>query len=164
MEKVIFLDIDGVLNCNNTPNSKHFPYIADERLVRRFRSVLEASGASAVLSSTWRFYPAGLFSARYYHIPFEEVLPDLTGRPRSEEIGAWLSSHPQTQRYAVLDDEDDELDGLPLFQPNSREGLTDEIAVALVRYLNGESNRDMRASLMRRWVQICKQIVRGHPG
>jgi hypothetical protein len=27
--KVVFLDIDGVLNCTNTPNPRKFPYIVD---------------------------------------------------------------------------------------------------------------------------------------
>jgi len=28
--KVIFLDIDGVLNCDKTPNPRKFPYIVDK--------------------------------------------------------------------------------------------------------------------------------------
>lgn len=63
MKKVIFFDIDGVLNCDSTPNSRHFPYIVDERMVKGFRDVVEVTGAYAVLSSTWRYDPAGLFSA-----------------------------------------------------------------------------------------------------
>ena len=30
--KVIFLDIDGVLNCKKTPNPRKFPYVVDKRL------------------------------------------------------------------------------------------------------------------------------------
>jgi hypothetical protein len=43
--KVIFLDIDGVLNCNETPSK--FPYIVDEKLLWRLDRLLKQSGASA---------------------------------------------------------------------------------------------------------------------
>jgi hypothetical protein len=35
-------------------------------------------------------------------------------------------------RFAVLDDEDDELDGLPLFQPSAVTPLTEQIAQGLM--------------------------------
>jgi hypothetical protein len=48
-----------------------------------------------VLTSTWRYDPAGLFSARRYGIPFIGCTPDLPQRPRGEEIRAWLKKHPR---------------------------------------------------------------------
>jgi hypothetical protein len=35
--KVIFLDIDGVLNYKKTPNPRKFPYVVDKRLLVRFK-------------------------------------------------------------------------------------------------------------------------------
>jgi HAD domain in Swiss Army Knife RNA repair proteins len=64
--KVIFLDIDGVLNCHKTPNPRKFPYVIDDGLLARFRQLIERTGASVVLSSTWRYDPAGIFSAKRY--------------------------------------------------------------------------------------------------
>ena len=46
----------------------------------------------------------------------------------------------------MLDDEDDGLDDLPLFQPSARTGLTKEIVRGLEKYLNGETDQDMRAN------------------
>jgi hypothetical protein len=40
--------------------------------------------------------------------------------PRSREVQLWLKRHPQVTRYAVIDDEEDGLDALPLFQPHQR--------------------------------------------
>jgi hypothetical protein len=57
--------------------------------------------------------------------------------PRRNEILAWLRDHPGVTRFAVLDDEDDELDGLPLFQPSAVTGLTEQIARGLMDYLAG---------------------------
>ena len=61
--KVIFLDIDGVLNCSKTHNPRNLPYVIDPKLLKRFERLLERTGAKVVLSSTWRYDPAGLFSA-----------------------------------------------------------------------------------------------------
>jgi histidinol phosphatase-like enzyme len=52
--KVIFLDIDGVLNCKHTPNPRNFQFIVDPVLLNRFNNLLKLSGAQVVLSSNWR--------------------------------------------------------------------------------------------------------------
>jgi hypothetical protein len=109
--KIIFSDIDGVLNCKRTANPRKFPYIVDPKLVDRLRRVIECTGAQVVLSSTWRYDPAGLFSAKYWGIPFVDVTPDRPREPRRNEILLWLGDHPAVTRYAVLDDEDDSLTG-----------------------------------------------------
>jgi HAD domain in Swiss Army Knife RNA repair proteins len=67
--KVIFLDIDGVLNCKRTSNPRKFPYIVDKRLLLRFRRLLDQTSAKVVLSSTWRYDPAGVFSAKHWNAP-----------------------------------------------------------------------------------------------
>src|SRR3954471_8632333 len=105
--KVIFLDIDGVLNCAKTPNPRHFPYIADPQLLTLYRTLVEKTGADTVLSSTWRHDPIGLLAARHYGIPFVDVIPDMQHHSRCDEIKAWLKKHPEVTRYLVLDDEDD---------------------------------------------------------
>ena len=45
---VIFLDIDGVLNCEDTPNPRKFPYIVDARLLSLLKGLLARTGANAV--------------------------------------------------------------------------------------------------------------------
>ena len=92
--EVIFLDIDGVLNCTNTPNPRKFPYVVDPKLLKRFKRLVQQTGANFVLSSTWRYDPAGPFSAKYWGIPFIGVIPDMPKRPRRDEVLAWLKTHP----------------------------------------------------------------------
>ena len=64
--KVMFLDIDGVLNCEGTPNPRKFPYVVDNRLLGRFGKLVQITGSRVVLSSTWRVDPVGLLAAKYY--------------------------------------------------------------------------------------------------
>ncbi|HKH00136.1 MAG TPA: HAD domain-containing protein [Bradyrhizobium sp.] len=162
--KVIFLDIDGVLNCRKTPNPRKLPYIVDQKLLARFQELVRRTGASVVLTSTWRYDPAGLFAAKHHGVPFIDVTPDLPKQPRSKEILEWVRGHPDVTRYAVLDDEDDQLDALPLFQPSPRTGLTEKIAAALADYLDGKTDQDMRCARIVRLMQNIRSIFTRHPG
>jgi hypothetical protein len=161
---VIFLDVDGVLNCKRTPNPRKLPYIVDPLLLKRFAQLVDRIGAEVVLSSTWRYDPAGLFSAKHWGIPFIDVLPDMPKRPRRDEILAWFEAHPDTSRFAVLDNEDDELDELPLFQPSAATGLTDEIVEGIADYLSGKTDRDMRCNRIKRLLQNMHAVFKGHEG
>jgi hypothetical protein len=162
--KVIFLDIDGVLNCKKTPNPRDFPYIVDPKLLKRLHRLIRRTGAKVVLSSTWRYDPAGLFSARHWRVPFIDVTPDMPKKPRRSEILAWLKDHPKVQRFVVIDDEDDELDELPLFQPSAATGLTDDIVKGVIKFLDGKTDQDMRRNVLQRAVQNIRATITGHPG
>jgi HAD domain in Swiss Army Knife RNA repair proteins len=146
--KIIFLDIDGVLNCNNTPNPRNFPYVVDKKLLARLKKLLDRTGAKVVLTSSWRLDPIGIFAAKHWGVPLMDVCPDMPKRPRRDEVLTWLSRHPKVTRYAIIDDEDDELDGLPLFQPSCKTGITAEIMKGVEKYLSGKTEHTMRASLL----------------
>jgi hypothetical protein len=158
--KVIFLDIDGVLNCATTPNPRKFPYVVDKKLLARLRTLLDSTGAKVVLSSSWRCDPIGLYAARHWGVPFFDVCPDKPRSPRAREMLAWLSDHPRVTRYAVIDDEDDELDDLPLFQPSAQTGLTMEIVRGAASYLNDETDETMRASAVVRLGQNIHSLFK----
>jgi len=162
--RIIFTDIDGVLNSRKTPNPRNLPYIVDAKLLKRFEELVARTDAAVVLTSTWRYDPAGLYSARRLGIPFVDVTPDRPERSRREEVLGWLHDHPEATRYAVIDDEDDQLDDLPLFQPSARIGLTDEIAAAVADYLCGRTDQDMRRSVVARWFQRIGAYLKGHEG
>ena len=69
------------------------------------------------------------------------------------KCGSWLKKHPTVKRYVVIDDEDDELDELPLFQPSASTGLTEEIVKGVVHYLGGKTDEDMRCGRINRVIQ-----------
>ena len=143
---MIFLDIDGVLNCEKTPNPRKFPYVVDKKLLARLQKLLERTGAKVVLSSSWRLDPIGLLAAKHWRVPFMDVCPDMPKRARRDEVPTWIAHHPNVSRCAIIDDEDDELDELPLFQPSCKTGITVEIVKGVEKYLSGKTDRTMRAS------------------
>ena len=85
-------------------------------------------------------------------------------QPRRNEVIAWLKEHPDADRYAVIDDEDDELDDLPLFQPSAKTGLTDKIANGVADYLEGKTDRDMRCGRITRMFQNIYASFKQHEG
>ena len=162
--KVIFLDIDGVLNCRKTANPRELPYIVDRKLLKRLKRLLERTGARIVLTSTWRYDPAGLFSAKHWGIPFMDVIPDMPKQPRRREILAWLKAHPQVKRFAIIDDDDDGLDELPLFQTSPAVGLTTSICTGVARFLDGKTDKDMRRNAVVRTLQNIRAALTNHKG
>ena len=52
--KVIFLDIDGVLNCGSTEARCGYYLGIDDDKVQRLRRIVDATGAKIVLTSTWK--------------------------------------------------------------------------------------------------------------
>ncbi len=162
--KVIFLDIDGVLNCRSTPNPRKLPYIVDRKLLKRFSGLVKRTRAKVVLASTWRYDPAGLFTARHRGIPFIDVIPDMPKQPRRNEILTWLRAHRGVKRFVIIDDEDDELDELPLFQPSAATGLTQAICNGVAKYLEGKTEEDMRCNTIVRTFQNIRSALKGHEG
>lgn len=130
--KVIFLDIDGVLNSVRTavayggyPHSlkpgSGFDWVA----IRMIRGLCEATGVRVVLSSAWRLNNDFRDVGKAFELPIIDRTPSLLG-PRGIEIQAWLDAHPEVERFAILDDDSDMLDvQMPFFvKTDGFEGLT----------------------------------------
>jgi hypothetical protein len=61
----------------------------------------------------------------------------------------------------VLDDEDDQLDELPLFQPSAAMGLSEKMADGLTSYLLGRTDKDMRCNRLERFLQTFIRSSKG---
>src|SRR3954454_22452465 len=85
--KIVFLDIDGVLTCDQTPNPRKFPYVVDRKLLARLKKLLERTGAKVVLTSTWRLDPIGLWAARHWGVPFIDTTRPSEARPPRRGAG-----------------------------------------------------------------------------
>jgi hypothetical protein len=109
-----------------------------------------------------RYDPIGVLAARCFGIPFIDMTPDLPGEPRCGEVLAWLEQHPEVERFAVIDDEDDELDDCLYSRPSSSTGLTEQIAQAAKSCLCGKTDEVMRCNRLHRVLLNLSAAVRGH--
>lgn len=141
--KVIFLDVDGVLN---TPKLiKRFGYDhVDPVLTALLARIVRETGARIVLSSTWRIdekdrklveaalaqHGLELFGSTPVH---KKEYPDWVRR--CEEISAWLQGN-QVSKFAILDDLDDAGIEGSFFQTDEDLGLTVEIAERVILHLS----------------------------
>lgn len=144
--KVLFLDIDGVLNSehwfvNRTERGGLYTQV-DPIAVAILSRVIKETGCSIVVSSTWRrvywdvivpvLNHAGLkYSGSWNRTP-------ILNKERGYEIEQWLSEHPEIISYAIVDDDNDMLpDQLSRYvQTDWKIGLDDTAANKLIEILN----------------------------
>lgn len=113
--KVLFLDIDGVLNRDGTEERCLFYTGVDRVLSERLLSWMKDKDIKIVLSSTWRNYSEMHDHLREAGLEWIDVTPDHRNkqerlqRMRGAEIAEWLSNHPEVTQYAILDDATDML-------------------------------------------------------
>lgn len=135
--KVLFLDIDGVVNCATTIERFRGCFGIDPSMASRVKNIIEATGCSVVLSSSWRYDDPFRDEVQERVCDLLDVTPKNNGlTSRGTEVKSWLEGHPEVTRYAILDDNNDFLVGQPLFQTSWNQGLTDEIAQNVIAHLN----------------------------
>lgn len=99
--KVIFLDIDGVLNDAPTIMEKDDDLPAEPHL-SCLKQIVDATGAEIVLSSTWRRNDVRN-KLKTVGLKFIDRTKEL--KDRDTEIREWLDRHPEVTNYVILDDE-----------------------------------------------------------
>lgn len=114
--RVLFLDIDGVLNSTRTcvahggypmelTHTEAFDWVAIKLLQR----LCDSSGIQVVLSSAWRLTHDHKDVAKAFDLPIIDRTPSLLGC-RGDEIQHWLDNHVEVTNYAILDDDPDMLE------------------------------------------------------
>lgn len=134
--RVLFLDVDGVLNSRKTTNFHNNLWPIDPYMAFMVGKIQLDTGCEIVLSSSWRYHPDGVSATRKI-VDLLDITPKLNAA-RGEEIQAWLDKHPEVTKYAILDDDSDMLpEQLPnFFQTTFDDGLTEDIAKAITNHLN----------------------------
>ena len=118
-EKVVFLDVDGVLNSNRSTE----PTIAED-MVKRLAHIARKTGASIILSSSWRYEYVRHINPEsdYYDKDIDHLITILKkygleiadttplsyingANARPYEIRTWLAGRANVKRFAILDDE-----------------------------------------------------------
>lgn len=156
MTKILFLDVDGVLNNEGVFKDRRFGYMPlDHLCIERLHNVVRETGCKIVLSSAWREIER-LEKALDAHLVFE-VYNGLGADPllvrhddrstrrlsgdayngRGSEIAEWLSRHPEVTGYAIVDDDGDMLPEQTdrFVRTTFDTGMTDEDAAKLITIL-----------------------------
>ena len=118
--KVIFLDIDGVMNTKvyrENPDVDYYEHPISEMHMCLLEYLVKTTGAKIVLTSTWREYwnkgklqfdRFGAYINRLfaeYGLEIYDKTPEQ--HDRSEEIDAWISLYQgELESYVILDDFD----------------------------------------------------------
>lgn len=146
--KILFLDIDGVVNPFQTDYDGMVVTKIDDGCVSNVKKVVEKTGCKIVISSTWKA------SSNLMDVLEEELFPKLPKgcvigctptiipqKNREDEISLYLSSHKDIDRYVIVDDYDFELnsflkDGRCVIT-DALSGFTESDAEMCIGILNG---------------------------
>ena len=144
--KVIFIDVDGVLN-------------SEKDLLALLKELVESTKAKIVVSSTWRigcsksgrnsWYGEGIFKTltdrlAEYQMEVYDITPVINkpGVQRGDEIRAWLeNAKEEIDAFVILDDDADmcEFTGTNLVQTSMKTGLLEYHVEIAKSILNGEN-------------------------
>lgn len=114
--KVIFLDIDNVLNCSTSVSNCNGWVGIDTALVRKLAQIVQVTEAKIVLTSTWKnnFEPGAYKQthpeAKYLSNKLRKQGLKVYSKTidknynRGEGIMNWLDSHKDVTAWVVLDD------------------------------------------------------------
>lgn len=123
--KVIFLDIDGVLNVCSRGRDK-YGRLFHQPFVDNLRNIIERTNAKIVISSTWRMKGLEVMKEMWkdrelageviditinsHHLVEEGVLKKYDKVRRGREIQDWIDeNHTEIENYVILDDDNDML-------------------------------------------------------
>ena len=165
MRKILFLDIDGVLNTalfhNKVEREKmqdKYGYTFDPAAVKNLKLIFDETGAELVISSSWKYMGLAklreMWKMRNLPGKIADITPDITSKEflsnadfesmnyqsfRGQEINGWMMLHGKdVSHYAILDDM---YDMLPEQQPHlvwidSEVGITGGNAAQAIMILN----------------------------
>lgn len=121
--KVIFLDIDGVLNVYPQGHDD-YGAIFHQHFIDNLAHLINSTGAKIVISSTWRYSGLDVMKemwekrnmpgevidvTTFTWEPEEEDMDFYERAERGNEIQVWINEHPELTSYVILDDDSDML-------------------------------------------------------
>ena len=110
--KVIFLDVDGVLNSDKTKARTPNGYIGiSSEKVDLLKEIVKSSNASIILSSSWRLMDPIDLDYKYliHQLGYKglhiQSRTELLKNHRGREIKKFLDEHKDIEAFVILDDE-----------------------------------------------------------
>ncbi len=149
--KIIFLDIDGVLNSvksmkdlYNDQGIRGFNDVPAPKHVKNLNRITEETGAKIVVSSTWRKLHSIISLMYIFHLC--GIKGEIIGctpvlhKERGHEIQAWLdeTEYKDIEKFIIIDDDSD-MEHLMdyLVKIDNRYGLTEKDVHKSIEILNG---------------------------
>lgn len=153
--KLIFLDIDGVLNSSAWfkcffKQNQVIVSVPDDKLdpdaIARLNKITDATGAKIVISSTWRMLFRSKFPELIEILKEHGVTGDIIGMTpilgtvRGKEIKSWLYTNTEydVEKFIIIDDDSD-MDTLRdnhLIKTTFEFGLQDEHVSWAIKWLS----------------------------
>lgn len=155
--KIIFLDVDGVLNTKST-KARCNGYIGiDENKLPFLKEIVESTGAEIVLISTWKEHWERLPERKRFQDAFANQLDEklnsvglkVLDKTEDKRDGVWYSrgegildylAYHIVSSFVILDDLQFDYDGCDLtdnfVQTNEKDGLTPEKVKKAIEILN----------------------------
>ena len=179
MSKILFLDVDGVLNngkwAEKVQKTENRSILNNAMLypksLQQLKRIIDETGAQIVVSSSWRqisrLMTALTQQLNLYGLSIADTTP-YTGADRGEDISAWLSNHPEVTEYAILDDDSDMTTHINhLTQTSFQTGLRKEEADNCIDILNNNIKYQDGVLLTTYeksglWIIPCQVNVRTH--
>lgn len=162
---IIFLDIDGVLNCeifylNRKKQSSLIEHPENQICPQRIKwlnELCEDTKSKIVISSTWRHsgieYCRDVLKKSGATFDVIDITPDIRfdGSVRGNEIYQWIKKNIESlcgikyydyKTYAIIDDDSDMLlwQRNNFFKTDTYSGLTPNICYKIKRYLESTTN------------------------
>jgi len=109
-DKIIFLDIDGVLVTRRSIMEKKHHEAFDPICISNLNKIILNTECKIVISSTWRFlYTIDDLKIIFKNVGIINTIIGTTGKDgniRGDEIQLWLLQNP-TNRFCIIDDDSD---------------------------------------------------------
>jgi hypothetical protein len=147
--RVLFLDIDGVLNRDGFQPDDNLELASwiEPELAARLTAVLARTQAAVVLSSDWRLdrelaQLRAELAASGIGAALIGLTPALDGQPRWREIEAWMVAHQLDRDAVVIVDDLHDMGKLAsrFVRTDPTVGLDDRAAAAVVALFGGEGD------------------------
>lgn len=151
--KIIFLDIDGVLNTDKweahmlsqrLPMEDEFGIFFDKEAINNLAKIITVTKAQIVIHSTWKLgktidWLQLLWKKRSLPGNIAGITPDIPPfYSKMDEIATWLADNPYISNYVILDDEDEfsSYQCQHLIRVDSAIGITEDNANEAIRILS----------------------------
>lgn len=172
-DRIIFLDIDGVLNTKSYRESPDVDYYNDfisDYNMRFLKHIVMTTDAKICLTSIWRTYwsPSKLQfdkSGEYINRIFERYALEIYDKTpalnndRDAEITAWLEDNSHVNSYVIIDDFDfkwSDCNRKHLVKTDDENGLSEEKVKEAIQILLGDYT-EMRY-VDKEWAEVCAII------